>query len=61
MAMQKDPVCGMTVDDQKSASKSQFQGTTYFFCSEECKRKFDQQPELYAGKSDTATGSGRRS
>ncbi len=58
MAMQKDPVCGMNVDDQKSASKSQFQGTTYYFCSEECKRKFEQQPELYAGKSDRAMGGG---
>ena len=58
MAMQKDPVCGMNVDDQKSAIRSEFQGSTYYFCDEECKRKFEQQPELYAGKSDRAMGGG---
>ncbi|MCI0664263.1 MAG: YHS domain-containing protein [Acidobacteria bacterium] len=50
MAMQTDPVCGMKVDDQKAAAKSQHQGTTYYFCSDECKRKFEQQPEQFAGK-----------
>jgi len=50
MGMQTDPVCGMKVDDQKAAAKVQYQGSTYFFCSDECKRKFEQQPEQYAGK-----------
>lgn len=49
MAMQTDPVCGMQVDDQAAATKSQFQGKDYYFCSADCKRKFDQQPEQYAG------------
>jgi YHS domain-containing protein len=47
MAMQIDPVCGMQVDDQNATQKSQFQGANYTFCSAECKRKFDQQPEQY--------------
>ncbi|MCI0335999.1 MAG: YHS domain-containing protein [Acidobacteria bacterium] len=59
MAMQTDPVCGMRVDDQKVGSKSQYQGTTYFFCSDECKRKFEQQPELYTIKSGQAQGGGQ--
>jgi YHS domain-containing protein len=50
MAMQTDPVCGMKVDDQKAAAKSQYKGTTYIFCSDECKRKFEQQPEQFVGK-----------
>jgi len=50
MSMQTDPVCGMKVDDQKAAAKSQYQGSTYYFCSDECRRKFEQQPEQYAGK-----------
>ena len=49
MAMQTDPVCGMQVDDQKANSKSQYQGKDYYFCSEDCKRKFDAQPQQYAG------------
>jgi YHS domain-containing protein len=56
MAMHTDPVCGMQVDDQKSTAKSQFQGQNYHFCSEECKRKFDQQPQQYASKAGRAGG-----
>jgi len=56
MAMQTDPVCGMQVDDQKATAKSQFQGTNYYFCSDECKRKFDQQPQQYASKASRAGG-----
>jgi YHS domain-containing protein len=56
MAMHTDPVCGMQVDDQKSTAKSQFQGTNFHFCSDECKRKFDQQPQQYASKSSRAGG-----
>jgi len=56
MSMQTDPVCGMKVDDQKATAKSQHQGTNYYFCSEECKRKFDQQPQRYAGKTGKAHG-----
>ena len=56
MAMHTDPVCGMQVDDQKSTEKSQFQGTNYYFCSSDCKRKFDQQPQQYASKAGRAGG-----
>jgi Cu+-exporting ATPase len=47
MAMQTDPVCKMKVDDQKAAATSQYQGMTYYFCGQDCKRKFDQQPQQY--------------
>ena len=56
MAMQTDPVCGMQVDDQKATAKSQFQGKNFVFCSDECKRKFDQQPQQYASKAGRAGG-----
>ena len=63
MAMQTDPVCGMQVDDQKATAKSQFQGKNFVFCSDECKRKFDQQPQQYASKAGRAQtgGSGGQS
>lgn len=48
--MEKDPVCGMQVDPEKAAGKSEYQGRTYFFCSAGCKRKFDEKPEQYAGR-----------
>ena len=51
MAIQKDPVCGMQVDEQNAAGQSDYQGQTYYFCSQGCKTKFDQNPEQFAGKS----------
>jgi YHS domain-containing protein len=50
MAMVKDPVCGMQVDDKTAKFQSNHQGKTYFFCSEDCKRKFDQSPQQYGGR-----------
>jgi Cu+-exporting ATPase len=49
-AMAKDPVCGMQVDPTKAAGTSEYQGTTYVFCSAGCKRKFDSNPQQYTGK-----------
>jgi len=56
MATQKDPVCGMQVDDQNASAKSQYQGKNYSFCSADCKRKFDQQPEQYVGNQPQSKG-----
>ena len=48
--MSKDPVCGMQVDEKAAAGKSDYNGKTYYFCSTQCKTRFDQSPEQYAGK-----------
>ena len=40
-----DPSCGMTIDPAKAAGKSEYKGTTYYFCSDHCKRTFDADPE----------------
>lgn len=45
--MQQDPVCKMQVDPQKSNERSEYQGQTYYFCSNECKEKFDANPAQY--------------
>ena len=42
-----DPVCGMEVDPQSAAGKSEVQGKTYYFCSLGCKKSFDQEPQKY--------------
>lgn len=51
MAMHTDPVCGMQVDEQKAAGRSEHEGQTYYFCGQGCKQKFDENPEQYANKS----------
>jgi P-type Cu+ transporter len=43
----KDPVCGMTVDPKKAASKFEYQGKTYFFCSTGCATRFAHEPEPF--------------
>ena len=46
--MATDPVCGMKIDDKNSEHQTQYGGQKYSFCSQECKNKFDQNPEDYA-------------
>ncbi len=47
MAVQRDTVCGMSVDEQRAAGRSEYEGQTYYFCSQSCQAKFDQNPEQY--------------
>jgi YHS domain-containing protein len=42
-----DPICGMEVDPQTAEYKSEYKGKTYYFCSLDCKRQFDQEPEMH--------------
>ncbi|MDM7915636.1 MAG: YHS domain-containing protein [Candidatus Eisenbacteria bacterium] len=57
MASHRDPVCGMTVEESRAAATSEYKGNRYYFCSMECKRQFDRQPEKYATTSATRQGS----
>ena len=43
----RDPVCGMAVTAQKAAGKALYQEETYYFCSEKCRTKFEDDPEKY--------------
>ncbi len=45
--MVKDPVCGMDVDPKDAAGQVDYQGKTYYFCSLECKQKFEKTPKQY--------------
>lgn len=55
--MVKDPVCGMDVDPNTSAGKSDYQGKTYYFCSLGCKKAFDKEPQKYVGKAEDSHSS----
>lgn len=46
--MAKDPVCGMQVSEATAAAKTDYKGTTYYFCSPGCKSAFEKNPEKYA-------------
>jgi membrane fusion protein, copper/silver efflux system len=48
-----DPVCGMTVDEGKARAAKravEYQGQTYGFCSDGCKKRFDADPAKYLAK-----------
>ena len=44
-----DPVCDMWVDPAKAKWKSDHAGKTMYFCSADCKTKFDADPHKYLG------------
>ncbi len=47
--MVKDVVCGMQIDPETAAGKSEYKGQTYYFCSKGCQAQFDKEPEKYIG------------
>ncbi|WP_443478927.1 heavy metal translocating P-type ATPase (plasmid) [Novosphingobium aerophilum] len=47
-----DPVCGMTVDPEKTAHHATYAGHDYHFCSAGCREKFIADPEAHLNKSD---------
>jgi membrane fusion protein, copper/silver efflux system len=52
-AVVKDPVCGMEVDVKTAVAAgltSAYKGKAYYFCSDDCKKRFDQAPAKYAAK-----------
>ena len=50
--MVNDPVCGMDVDPKAAAGNSDYEGKTYYFCSQGCKKAFDKEPQKYVGKAE---------
>jgi YHS domain-containing protein len=49
-----DPVCGMDLEESADAAgedpeKAEHNGTTYYFCSEECRKQFESNPQQFAG------------
>ena len=56
MATVTDPVCGMTFDSSQAEAQSTYQGQAYFFCSQECRKLFDENPQQYlSNQADTTT------
>ncbi len=43
-----DPVCGMQIVRSQAAGSDSYYGHPYFFCSEDCFGKFQEDPEQYA-------------
>ena len=50
----RDPVCGMSVDPEKSRFSFDYSGTTYHFCCGGCHAAFQQYPEAFLKASGDA-------
>jgi Cu+-exporting ATPase len=50
----KDPVCGMDVDPEKTAHKTEAEGERYYFCSARCLEKFEADPAHYLHPEEAA-------
>jgi len=48
MATVKDLVCGMEIDPATAAGSDEYEGTTYYFCSQSCLDSFKADPQKYA-------------
>src|ERR1700687_543581 len=47
MSLERDPVCGMSVDPNQAAAKVEHGGKPYYFCAPGCAKRFQQAPEKY--------------
>jgi YHS domain-containing protein len=47
----KDPVCGKELQPNTAASSLNREGKVLYFCSDDCRGKFDAEPEKYVGSS----------
>jgi P-type Cu+ transporter len=52
--MERDPVCGMTVDPARAAAQVVYAGKTYYFCCGGCADKFRAEPAKYLNASSPA-------
>ncbi len=45
--MSTDPVCGMEVFELMAPAKADFEGVTYYFCSQSCLGVFQDNPGAF--------------
>lgn len=48
--MATDPVCKMTISEEKTIEKMEYKGKLYCFCGKGCKERFEKNPEKYLGE-----------
>ncbi|MEW6594312.1 MAG: heavy metal translocating P-type ATPase [Thermodesulfobacteriota bacterium] len=54
-----DPVCGMEVSPAEAAGTVRHGGKEYYFCSDNCRKKFEQNPQHYSAPPPPAHGEGK--
>ena len=54
--MVRDPVCGMQINETEAKHILEYEGRTFYFCSEGCKREFQRHIEDYVDSAITGPG-----
>ncbi|MEO7995706.1 MAG: YHS domain-containing protein [bacterium] len=49
-----DPVCGMTVATDKATGPEAYKGRDYWFCSEDCRDRFQRDPARFVNREPAA-------
>jgi Cu+-exporting ATPase len=44
----------MDVDERTAAASCEYEGDTYYFCSQRCKDKFADDPEMYVSRKESS-------
>ena len=52
--LERDPVCGMNIDQARAAATLTHDGASYYFCCRGCADKFKANPQKYLSKSNVA-------
>ena len=52
--MTRDQVCGVDVDEKTAPAKTEYAGDTYYFHSEECRKRFESDPESFVSRTDAS-------
>jgi Cu+-exporting ATPase len=50
MPWRVDPVCDRKIEEESAAAEARYEGAVYYLCSDECRRRFEADPEQYAGE-----------
>src|SRR6476659_3244413 len=50
-----DPVCGMRIEAGDAAATAEYEGQTYYFCSEGCRQLFASNPSVYGVRGPAGT------
>jgi YHS domain-containing protein len=43
----RDPVCGMELSRMSAVEEATYQGKTYYFCAQTCRKAFEADPKKY--------------
>lgn len=48
----RDPVCGMEINPENAEERSAFEGEIFYFCSDQCRNRFDEDPGRFVKRAD---------